>query len=84
MRFCRGFNRYKAIETGDYFYCPNASNIMETEDLEEYLSFREIEKVCNLNNWILDYSGYPNNPNKNLISNIEKYNATKNKEKNSI
>lgn len=74
-------NRYKAIESGDYFYCPNASNIMETEDLEEYLSFREIEKVCNLNNWILDYSGYPNNPNKNLISNIEKYNATKNKEK---
>lgn len=68
-------NRYKAIESGDYFYCPNASNIMETEDLEEYLSFREIEKVCNLNNWILDYSGYPNNPNKNLISNIEKYNA---------
>jgi hypothetical protein len=74
-------NRYKAIESGDYFYCPNASNIMETEDLEEYLSFREIEKVCNLNNWILDYSGYPNNPNKNLISNIEKYNAIKNKEK---
>ena len=74
-------NRYKAIESGDYFYCPNASNIMETEDLEEYLSFREIEKVCNINNWILDYSGYPNNPNKNLISNIEKYNATKNKEK---
>jgi len=74
-------NRYKAIESGDYFYCPNASNIMETEDLVEYLSFREIEKVCNLNNWILDYSGYPNNPNKNLISNIEKYNATKNKEK---
>lgn len=74
-------NRYKAIESGDYFYCPNASNIMETEDLEEYLSFREIEKVCQLNNWILDYSGYPNNPNKNLISNIEKYNATKNKEK---
>lgn len=68
-------NRYKAIESGDYFYCPNASNIMETEDLVEYLSFREIEKVCNLNNWILDYSGYPNNPNKNLISNIEKYNA---------
>ena len=68
-------NRYKAIESGDYFYCPNASNIMETEDLEEYLSFREIEKVCNINNWILDYSGYPNNPNKNLISNIEKYNA---------
>lgn len=68
-------NRYKAIESGDYFYCPNASNIMETEDLEEYLSFREIEKICNLNNWILDYSGYPNNPNKNLISNIEKYNA---------
>lgn len=74
-------NRYKAIESGDYFYCPNASNIMETEDLEEYLSFREIEKICNLNNWILDYSGYPNNPNKNLISNIEKYNAIKNKEK---
>ena len=74
-------NRYKAIESGDYFYCPNASNIMETEDLEEYLSFREIEKVYNLNNWILDYSGYPNNPNKNLISNIEKYNAIKNKEK---
>jgi len=70
-------NRYKAIESGDYFYCPNASNIMETEDLEEYLSFKEIEKVCNLNNWILDYSGYPNNPNKNLISNIEKYNAKK-------
>lgn len=70
-------NRYKAIESGDYFYCPNASNIMETEDLEEYLSFREIEKVCNINNWILDYSGYPNNPNKNLISNIEKYNAKK-------
>lgn len=68
-------NRYKAIESGDYFYCPNASNIMETEDLEEYLSFRDIEKICNLNNWILDYSGYPNNPNKNLISNIEKYNA---------
>lgn len=74
-------NRYKAIESGDYFYCPNASNIMETEDLVEYLSFREIEKVCNINNWILDYSGYPNNPNKNLISNIEKYNAIKNKEK---
>ena len=74
-------NKYKAIESGDYFYCPNASNIMETEELVEYLSFREIEKVCNLNNWILDYSGYPNNPNKNLISNIEKYNATKNKEK---
>lgn len=70
-------NRYKVIESGDYFYCPNASNIMETEDLEEYLSFREIEKVCNINNWILDYSGYPNNPNKNLISNIEKYNAKK-------
>lgn len=68
-------NRYKAIESGDYFYCPNASNIMETEDLEEYLSFRDIEKVCNINNWILEYSGYPNNPNKNLISNIEKYNA---------
>lgn len=70
-------NRYKAIESGDYFYCPNASNIMETEDLEEYLSFRELEKVCQLNNWELDYSGYPNNPNKNLISNIEKYNAKK-------
>ena len=70
-------NRYKAIGTGDYFYCPNASNIMETEELEEYLSFRELEKVCQLNNWELDYSSYPNNPNKNLISNIEKYNAKK-------
>lgn len=68
-------NRYKAIESGDYFYCPNASNIMETEELEEYLSFRELEKICSLNNWILDYSGYPDNPNKNLISNIEKNNA---------
>jgi len=70
-------NRYKAIESGNYFYCPNASNIMETEELEEYLSFRELEKVCQLNNWELDYSSYPNNPNKNLISNIEKYNAKK-------
>ena len=42
---------------------------METEELEEYLSFREIEEVCKLNKRILDYSGYPNNPNKNLISN---------------
>lgn len=73
--------RYKTIETGDYFYCPNASTIMETEELEEYLSFRELEKVCKLNNWELDYSGYPNNPNKNLISNIEKYNANKNNNK---
>lgn len=39
---------------------------METEELEEYLSFRELEKVCKLNEWLLDYSGYPNNPNKNF------------------
>ncbi|WP_276737833.1 hypothetical protein [Prevotella pallens] len=71
-------NRYKAIESGDYFYCPNASNIMKTEELEAYLSFRELENVCKLNNWELDYSGYPN---KNLISNIEKYNANKNNNK---
>lgn len=65
------------IDKGNYFCCPNASNIMYTEELVEYLSFRELEKVCQLNNWELDYSGYPNNPNKNLISNIEKYNNNK-------
>ena len=65
------------IDKGNYFCCPNASNIMYTDELVEYLSFRELEKVCQLNNWELDYSGYPNNPNKNLISNIEKYNNNK-------
>ena len=58
---------------------PNASLIMETESLEEFLTFDQMDKVCRENYWELDYSNYPNNINKNFVSNIAKYNERKKK-----
>ena len=69
--------RCKTYEKGEYFYVPNASQLMDTESLEEFLSYDEMDKVCRDNNWTLDYSNYPNNINKNYVSNIERYNARK-------
>ena len=69
--------RCKTYEKGDYFYVPNASQLMDTDSLEEFLSYDEMDKVCRENRWVIDYSNYPNNINKNYVSNIEKYNAKK-------
>lgn len=67
--------RCKTYEKGDYFYVPNASQLMDTDSLEEFLSYDEMDRVCRDNNWVIDYSNYPNNINKNFVSNIEKYNS---------
>ena len=71
--------RCQTYEKGNYFYVPNASLIMDTESLEEFLTFDEMDKVCRENYWELDYSNYPNNINKNFVSNIAKYNERKKK-----
>jgi len=63
---------------GDYFLVPNASMVMDTDELEEFLNFKQMNKVCMQNGWELDYSNYPNNIyKKKFISNIERYNKKK-------
>lgn len=71
-------NRYEAFEKGDYFVVTNASSVMDTSEIIELLSYEEMTKICENNMWTLDYSNYPNNINKDFVSNIEKYNKRRN------
>ena len=55
---------------------------MDSDNLEEVVSFDEMTKICRYNNWIIDYSGYESNIyKKGYISNIEKYNIERRNKK---
>ena len=39
----------------NYFAVTNPSMIMDSNELEEFLTFEEMIKVCTLNDWIIKY-----------------------------
>lgn len=48
-------DRYKAHKQGDYFVITHPDMVMDSEELEEFLFFEEMIKVCTLNDWIIKY-----------------------------
>ena len=48
-------NKIDAYKTGNYFAVTNPSMIMDSNELEEFLTFEEMIKVCTLNDWIIKY-----------------------------
>lgn len=47
--------KLEAYEAGNYFVVSNAEMVMDTEELEEFLTFEEMIRVCFLNGWIIKY-----------------------------
>lgn len=47
--------RCDAYRTGDYFVCSNPSLIMDSNELEEFVSFEEMGNICINNDWRLYY-----------------------------
>lgn len=48
-------DRYKAHKQGDYFIITHPDMVMDSEELEEFLSFDEVIDVCKANDWIIKY-----------------------------
>ena len=50
-------DRYKAHKQGDYFVITHPDMVMDSEELEEFLSFDEVIDVCKANDWTMKYEG---------------------------
>lgn len=49
-------SRYEAWDAGEYFVIPNATSVMDTEELIEFANINEMIGVCELNQWTIDYT----------------------------
>lgn len=54
--FQNGKSKSEFYKPGEYFAIPNASMVMDTEELEEYATFNEMIEICKANNWEIDYT----------------------------
>lgn len=46
--------RYEAYAEGDYFMLMNASDLIETEDVEYAADFEEMQEICQSNGWVIN------------------------------
>ena len=54
--FQNGRNKFDAYDEGEYFVLPNASSLLDTEELVEFATFNELIEICKMNNWVIDYT----------------------------
>ncbi len=70
--------RIQAYPAGDYFVIQHPDMLMDSDELEEFVTFKEMDKICRENNWEIDYSNYVGNLFiEGYVSRIEKYNEQK-------
>lgn len=48
-------DRYKAYDEGEYFVISNPDMVMDSENLEEFLTYNEVVEICKQNDWIIKY-----------------------------
>jgi hypothetical protein len=48
-------NKYAAYDSGDYFLVTNPNMVMESEELEEMVTYDEMTNICKNNDWTLKY-----------------------------